>query len=265
MDIGIFDSGLGGLFIMRHIVKKLPQYNFVYLGDTKRVPYGNRSHETIFAYTCEALDFLFKKDCSLVILACNSASAQSLRQIQQEWLPKKYPDRKVLGVIIPTVEAALVNNPKRVGILATQSTVGSNTFVKEILKRNKRIHVIQQAAPLLVPLVESGELKHAQTIIRSYLRSLKKTDSLILGCTHYGILAHIFRKELQTRQRIISQNAIIPNKLAQYLRRHPEIEQKLTKKRKLQFFVTEITPTNKKMAARWFGKHIVLRKASYTD
>jgi len=265
MNIGIFDSGLGGLFIMRHIVKKLPQYNFVYLGDTKRVPYGNRSHETIFSYTCEALDFLFKKGCVLVILACNSASAQGLRQIQQEWLPKKYPNRKVLGVIIPTVEAALLDNPKKIGILATQGTVGSNTFVKEINKRNRHVRILQQAAPLLVPLVESGELKHARTIIRSYLAPLKQIDSIILGCTHYGILAHMFRKELRPNQRIISQNTIIPDKLAQYLGRHPEIEKKLTTKRKLDFFVTEITPTNKKMAARWFGKHIILRKASYTD
>lgn len=250
---------------MRHIVKKLPLYNFVYLGDTKRVPYGNRSHETIFAYTCEALDFLFKKGCSLVILACNSASAQSLRQIQQEWLPKKYPNRKVLGVIIPTVEAALVDNPKRVGILATQSTVASKTFVKEISKRNKRIHVIQQAAPLLVPLVESGEFKHAEPIIRSYLSSLQQTDAVILGCTHYGIFSHVIRKKLGSGQRIISQNTIIPKKLAAYLMRHPEIAKKLTKKGRRTFFVTEITPTNKKMAVRWFGKHIVLRKASYAD
>ena len=123
---------------MRHIVKKLPQYNFVYLGDTKRVPYGNRSHETIFHFTTQALEFLFKKNCSLAILACNSASAQALRQIQQTWLPRHYPNKKVLGVIIPTVEQTLALPTEKIGILATQSTVESKIFIKEIKKETKK-------------------------------------------------------------------------------------------------------------------------------
>lgn len=250
---------------MRHITKRLPQYNFVYLGDTKRVPYGNRSHETIYAFTVQALEFLFSKNCSLVILACNSASAQALRQIQQTWLPKHYPNRKVLGVIIPTVEQTLAKPVKKIGVLATQSTVESKTFIREIKKRNRHVSIIQQAAPLLVPMVEAGELQYAKTIIASYLKRLRTCDTIILGCTHYGILAQTIKKSLPQNTKLISQNTVIPQKLEYYLARHPEIETKLTKKRKRMFYVTDSTPTIRQKAATWFGSHIVLRKATYAD
>jgi glutamate racemase len=135
MKIGIFDSGLGGLFVARALVKNLPQYDYVYLGDTQRVPYGNRSHETVYQFLREAVDYLFAHDCELIIVACNTASAKALRRIQQEYLPKHYPQRRVLGIIIPTAEAALKNDTtRRIGLLATQGTVDSNAYVKELKK-----------------------------------------------------------------------------------------------------------------------------------
>ncbi len=260
MKIGIFDSGLGGLFVMRSIVKMLPQYDYIYYGDTKRVPYGNRSHETILEFTKEALEFLFKKNCSLVILACNSASAQALREIQKKWLPRHYPNKKVLGVIIPTVEDALDKNPSTVGVLGTIATVDSKTFEKEITKRNKKVRVLQQAAPLLVPLVEADEIAKGDTIIKAYIKKLHQVDVLILGCTHYGILKNKIQKHTKKKTHIVSQNTIIPHKLADYLRRHPKIERRLTHKQSRVFYATEITPNLKKQAAKWFGKKIRIQR-----
>ncbi len=156
MKIGIFDSGIGGLVIARSLISELPQYDYVYLGDTKRVPYGDRSQKEIYEFTRQGLDFLFAQGCGLAILACNTASAQALRKIQREYLPRKYPDKKVLGVVIPTAEACA--KYKVVGILATSSTVSSKSYVTELKKLNPKINIIQQAAPLLVPLIENNEI-----------------------------------------------------------------------------------------------------------
>ncbi len=156
MKIGIFDSGLGGLIIAKSIRKSMPEYDYVYLGDTKRVPYGNRSHETVYEFTKQAVDYLFKKEnCKIVIIACNTASARALRRIQQEYLLKNFPDRKVLGVLIPTAEECA--KYKKVGIIATTGTILSNTFVDEIKKINKKTQIFQNPAPMLVPLAEEGE------------------------------------------------------------------------------------------------------------
>ena len=169
MKIGIFDSGLGGLIIAKSIIKIMPEYDYVYLGDTKRVPYGNRSHETVFEFTRQAVDYLFKKEnCALVIIACNTASARALRQIQKEYLPKNFPERKVLGVLIPTAEESAKFN--RVGILATRGTIDSETFPKEIKKLNKKINIFQNSAPMLVPLAEEGEIENAMSFIKKYLK-----------------------------------------------------------------------------------------------
>ena len=191
--VGIFDSGFGGLDITKEIVKVLPEYNYVYLGDTARAPYGSRSQELIYKFTAQAVDFLFKQNCRLIILACNTASSEALRKIQQEYLPKYYPEKKVLGVIIPTVEAAIsLTKNNRIGVIATQGTVNSRAFEREFKKLNPNISVFQKSCPLLVPIVETGEHNSeiANIALKNYLNPLIKQDidTLILGCTHYGLL-----------------------------------------------------------------------------
>jgi glutamate racemase len=264
MKIGIFDSGVGGLLIMRAIVKKLPQYDYHYLGDTKHMPYGNRTQAEIYELTKQAVDYLFKQGCHLIILACNSASSQAVRRIQRDYLPKHYPSRRVLGVIIPTVEAALGNQPRRIGVLATQATVASGTYPKEFKKLAPRLKVYQQAAPLLAPLVEYNELTVAKPIIAHYLAPLLKQriDTVVLGCTHYSRVSHSIKK-LMKGVRIIDQTAIIPAKLQNYLLRHPEIESKLSRRRRRYFHITENSSALASLADQWFGKHIKLQKISY--
>ena len=179
--IGVFDSGLGGLSVLKKFLSDVPGYHYIYLGDSARLPYGNKSPETIYAYTVEAVDFLFKQNCHLVIIACNTASAQALRRLQQEWLPYHYPDRRVLGVIKPLAEAATTNNFKKIGIIGTTATINSKTYPKEIHELNSKLKVYGQAAPLLVPLIEDGRLDNPETklILKSYLAPLqaKKIDS----------------------------------------------------------------------------------------
>jgi glutamate racemase len=261
MKIGVFDSGLGGLFTMKSLVKKLPQYDYIYLGDTQRVPYGNRSHETVYQFLEEAAEYLFEHDCKLILVACNTVSAEALRRIQRDYLPAHYPDRKILGIIVPTAEAALKDpKAKRIGILATQGTVSSQTFVREIKKIRPSASVFQEPAPLLVPLIESGSTNFADPILRKYLRPLirRKIDVLILGCTHYPIVKRQIKKICGKNMRIISQNEIISAKLSDYLKRHPEIEKKLGKNKHRRFLVTDLTDTTKSLAKKWFGAEIKL-------
>ncbi len=198
-SIGIFDSGFGGIQILKHIVKELPEYDYIYLGDTARVPYGNRSQEIIYEFSIQAVDFLFEKGCQLIIFACNTASSKALRKIQREYLPKKYPGRKVLGVIVPASEAAVLKTKnKRIGVIGTQATVNSKAFKRELNKLDPKIKVFQKACPLLVSMVEAGEhsSKKTKVILGKYLKPLidKKIDTLILGCTHYGIMEREIKK-----------------------------------------------------------------------
>jgi glutamate racemase len=254
MKIGIFDSGLGGLIVAKSIVKAMLEYDYVYLGDTKRVPYGNRSHEAIFEFTKESIDYLFRKEnCAIVIIACNTASAHALRKIQQEYLPKNFPDRKVLGVLIPAAEEAA--KFKRVGVLVTKGTVDSNTFPQEIKKLNKKIMIFQNAAPLLVVLAEEGETKNALPFIKKYLQPFqgKKLDAVVLGCTHYPIFKKEIKKILPKNIEIISQDEIIPKKLKEYLKKHEEILQKLSKKKSIKILVTDKTKTVEMLSSKWFG------------
>jgi len=256
MKIGIFDSGLGGLIIAKAIYNKMPKYDYVYLGDTKRVPYGNRSHETVFEFTKQAINFLFKKEkCAIVIIACNTASARALRRIQQEYLPNNFPDKKVLGVLIPTAEECV--GYKRVGILGTVGTILSNTFPIEIKKINKDIKVFQNGAPMLVALIEEGEKKLAINFIKKYLRPffLKKIDALVLGCTHYPFYKKEIRKIVGSKIKIISQDEIVPKKLKEYFFRHPEIEKNILKNGKIKILVTDVTYNIKKLSQKWFGKN----------
>ncbi|MBU6500276.1 MAG: glutamate racemase [Patescibacteria group bacterium] len=255
MKIGVFDSGLGGLFVMRALVRKLPRYDYVYLGDTQRVPYGNRSPETVYRFLEEAVRYLFKKDCGLIIVACNTASAEALRKIQRNYLPKHYPKRRVLGVIIPTVEEALKDKKiEKIGVLATQGTVNSGAYIRELKKLNRGVKVFQNAAPMLVPLIESGEFKRAEPFVREYLKPLKrkKVQKIILGCTHYPALKNMIRRIAGVP--VVSQDEIIPRKLKDYLSHHPEIDSLLSENWKRELLVTDITPEYVRFSRKWFGK-----------
>jgi len=262
MKIGVFDSGIGGLIILRSIKKHLPSYDYIYLGDTKRVPYGNRSQAVIFEFTCQAVDFLFKKGCALVIVACNSSSSRALRKIQREWLPKHYPNRRVLGVIVPTVEEASTDKKiKSLGIIATLATINSRAFDKELKKRNKNIKVFSLATPLLVPLIENNDLKWSEAILKDYLKFFKvhKIETLLLGCTHYPIIKNIIRSLVGKKIKVISQDEIIPKKLKLYLNHHPEISKKLSHKGRVDILVTDMTNHIKLLARKWFSKNAKLR------
>ncbi|HMP67443.1 MAG TPA: glutamate racemase [Candidatus Paceibacterota bacterium] len=270
MKIGIFDSGFGGLDIFGHVKNSMPSYDFIYLGDTARTPYGSRSQETIYKYTEQAVDFLFKKDCQLIILACNTASAEALRKIQQEYLVKNYPDRRVLGVIIPAVEVAVEKSKnKKIGVIATESTVKSSAFADELKKIDQDVQVFQKACPLLVPIVESSE-KNAQIInlvIKNYLKELvdNDIDTLILGCTHYGILKLEIQKalsELGSKAVIINEGEIVSQKLQDYLIRHAEIEEKLSKNSSQEFFTTDLTEKFTEIGSILVGEKIQAQKIS---
>jgi glutamate racemase len=254
MKIGIFDSGLGGLIIARAIRKAMPEYDYVYFGDTARLPYGNKPQKAVLEYTKEAVDHLFRKEnCAMVIVACNTASSRALRKIQQEYLPKHFKDRKVLGVLIPAAEMAA--KYERVGIIATIGTVASKTFPMEIKKINTDAKVFQNAAPMLVSLIEDGNTVLAKKFLLKYLKPLqnKKLDALVLGCTHYPLLKAEARKIMSKKVRVISQDEIIPKKLKEYLKRHPEINKKLSRQGEMDIMVTEETPNMNRLVKKWFG------------
>ncbi len=265
MFIGVFDSGFGGLNILWGIVKKMPEYDYIYLGDTARAPYGTRSQESVYEFTRQAVDFLFKNNCELIILACNTASSEALRKIQQEYLSKYYPNKRVLGVLIPAVEEAVGKTKnKKVGVIATEGTVNSKAFIREINKIDPKIKVFQKACPLLVPLVEVGEQdsKIADSALENYLKPLikNKIDILILGCTHYGILEKKIRKIVGPKINIISEAKIVAEKLKDYLERHEEIENKIGKNKKIIFYTTDLTDKFKKLGSKFFGKSIKAEK-----
>lgn len=263
--IGIFDSGIGGLTVTREVLKQLPEYQLLYLGDTARMPYGNRSQELIYKFTQQAVDYLFKQGCELVILACNTASAEALRKIQQEWLPKNYPNRRVLGVIRPVAEEAVkISRFGRIGVVGTQATIGSGAYIRELQAQKREVQVFQQACPLLVPLVEAGWLNRPETmkILRYYLRPLKKQriDTLILGCTHYPILLKQFQNGTGKSIKVFDPAKVVAEKLKDYLTRHLEIESKLVKGKDHRFLVTDITEVFAKNAEAWLGQKIKLEK-----
>ena len=265
--IGVFDSGFGGINILRGIVKKLPTYNYLYLGDTARTPYGTRSKEVVYEFTKQTVDFMFVNNCELIIFACNTASGDALRKIQQEYLPKHYPDKKVLGVLIPAAEeAANKSRNKKIGVIATEGTVRSGAFVREITKINPELKVFQNPCPLLVPIVEANEQnsKATKIILESYLKPLKKNgvDTLILGCTHYGILENQIKKIVGSNITIISEAKVLPKKLKSYLERHPEVEQKIGKNGMINFYSTDLTEKFVSLGSKFFGRKIKAKKIS---
>ena len=253
--IGIFDSGLGGLAIWQGIIKRLPQYDYFYLADTANLPYGEKRQSEIYHLTQKAVSFLFQQGCQLVILACNTASAKALRKIQREWLPNYFPERRVLGVIRPTVETIneIIDQRQRakfkVGLLATQATVDSGAYICELKKINQSIEIIQQPAPKLVPLIEKwwrnknkNYLSEISSVLQKYLTPLisSKIDVLVLGCTHYSLIYPQIYSLLPKEIKIISQDKIVANKLVDYLQRHPEIDKKLTKNHQRKSLKTKV-------------------------
>lgn len=261
--IGVFDSGYGGLTVLKEIVKQLPQYDYLYLGDNARAPYGTRSFETVYEYTLECVKKLFELDCELVLLACNTASAKALRTIQQKDLPTLAPNKRVLGVIRPTTE--IVGNYTKtnvVGVLGTSGTISSNSYPIEIEKFYPQLTVVQEACPMWVPLVENNEFESegADYFIQKNLTALlskgKNIDTIILGCTHYPLLINKIKKYLPDGIKLISQGEIVATSLIDYLNRHSEIEQQLSKGKSIQYLTTDSSENFDKAASIFVGEKI---------
>ncbi len=261
--IGVFDSGYGGLTVLKEIVKKLPQYDYIYLGDNARTPYGNRSFETVYQYTLQSVEKLFSMNCNLVIIACNTASAKALRNIQQVDLQKKYPDKRVLGVIRPTTEiVGKYSKTGHVGVLGTKGTVASNSYPIEIEKFFPEVKVFQEACPMWVPLVENNEYKSdsADYFIKKNLDHLfeksSEIDTIILGCTHYPLLIEKIKKFIPDSIHLLSQGEIVAESLADYLKRHPEMESRCSKGGVVDFYTSDSEESFNQSATIFFDKEV---------
>lgn len=271
--IGIFDSGIGGLTVFRSIAKLLPDYDYIYLGDNSRAPYGNRSFNTIHQYTWECVQWLFQQGCPLIILACNTASAKALRTIQQKDMKALDPSKRVLGVIRPTAEViGEYSNTKEIGVLGTVGTVKSESYLIEINKFFPDLKVYQQACPLWVPLVESGEYEKpgSDYFIQEYLDELMaqsaNIDTILLACTHYPLLQDKIEQHLPAGIKVIAQGDIVAKSLVDYLQRHPDLEQKLTKAGTRQFFTTtDDTAEFDHHASRFFSAPVKSSFVSVTE
>jgi len=261
--IGVFDSGYGGLTVLREIVNRLPQYDYIYLGDNARAPYGPRSFDTVYRYTLQCVNWFFKQNCSLVILACNTASAKALRSIQQNDLPKIDPGKRVLGVIRPTTEIiGKFSESKHIGILATSGTVSSDSYTIEIEKFFPGVKVFQQACPMWVPLVENDEYNNhgADFFVKKYINQLldksPAIDTILLACTHYPLLNDKIREFTPADIKIISQGAMVAESLADYLHRHPEIESRISAAGEKKFYTTDATQDFDRHAANFYGENL---------
>jgi glutamate racemase len=267
--IGVFDSGYGGLTVLKSLVSQLPGYDFIYLGDNARSPYGTRSFETVYRYTQESVQWFFHKDCPLVILACNTASAKALRTIQQNDLPHMDPERRVLGVIRPTAEIiGTYSKSGHIGVLATPGTVASQSYPIEIGKFFPSLEVTQQACPMWVPLIENNEHLSAgadyfvNKCVGQLLEQSPSIDTILLGCTHYPLIAEKISKAAGGNIRVVSQGEIVAASLADYLERHPEIDRKLSKNGRRSFYTTDSTEDFDRHAAAFFGETVKSEAAS---
>ncbi len=260
MKLGIFDSGLGGLLISKSIRDYMPDIDLVYCGDTLHLPYGNRSEDAIYLYTKRCLDALFKQGCSLIVMACNTASAACLRRVQQEYLPQHWPGRNVIGVVVPTLEYALDQKAKNIGLIATNYIVKSNVYEEELQKINQDVRLQSLATPLLVPLIENGGEAWLKSVVEHYLNAfdLDKMQSMILGCTHYVRLKKLVSDLLPSHIGVISQDEIIPRSLSLYLDRHPEYE--IGRTGASEFYVTDITDHYMRAATDLYGSQINIQK-----
>lgn len=267
--IGVFDSGYGGLTILEEFQRQLPGYDYLYLGDNARTPYGNRSFNVVYEYTLEAVRYLLGGGCPLVILACNTASAKALRSIQQNDLPALAPDSRVLGILRPTVEAVgRITRSCHVGLLGTQGTVQSGSYAIEISKFHPEIQLTSLACPMWVPLVECGEHNSpgADFFVAQYLDRLfaadPQIDTLILGCTHYPLLLPKIRQHTPRGLNIITQGPLVAASLADYLHRHPEIESRCSRGGQTRYLTTEASRKFEEMASVFTRKKISAHQIS---
>ncbi len=267
--IGVFDSGYGGLTILKEFISDMPENDFIYLGDNARAPYGSRSFDVVYEYTLQAVTKLFEMGCPLVILACNTASAKALRTIQQNDLPRIDPERRVLGVIRPAVESiGTMTKNGHVGILGTVGTVRSNSYPIELEKwsNGKVVQTSQEACPMWVPLVENNELDNFGTdfFVKKNLLNLlaldPEIDSIILGCTHYPILLPIIRKFLPEGVKLMEQGKVVSRKLLEYLEKHKAMDEKCSRSGIVKFYTTESEEVFERNATNFIGNKIKCEK-----
>ena len=265
--IGVFDSGYGGLTILSKIREALPEYDYIYLGDNARTPYGTRSFEIVYEFTLQAVNKLFEMGCHLVILACNTASAKALRTIQMNDLPNIDPDRRVLGVIRPTAECiGSMTQTRHVGILATAGTIKSESYPLEVHKLFEDIKVSGEACPMWVPLVENNEAngEGADFFIRKYIDNLlakdRQIDTLVLGCTHYPILLPKIQKFIPQGVKVVAQGEYVATSLKDYLHRHPEMSMKCTREGKCRFYTTEAEDKFIESASMFLNENITVQR-----
>ncbi len=266
MQLGVFDSGLGGLVITKAIRAAIEDIDIVYFGDTLHIPYGNRSPEAIYEYSKRSIEFLFEQGCALIIVACNTVSASALRRLQQEYLPSSpYSDRRILGVVVPTLEQAVDKGFKNIGLIATNYTIQSNIYEDELKKIDPDIRIIQKNTPLLVPLIENDGAQWIPSVLEHYLHSFKTSEieSIILGCTHYPFIKNHVHDYLGEGVAILSQDDIIPGKLINYLHRHPEISETITKNGAIEFFVSDLTQGYLATASKIYGAPISIHKVEF--
>ncbi len=264
--IGIFDSGLGGLYVARAVHKAMPEYDYVYMGDTMNVPYGGRSSEVIYQFSENAIRHLFEAHaCDLVVIACNTASVTALAKLQREFLPQNYPDKRILGVIVPTLESATELGATQIGLIATEYTISSKIYDEEIAKITPSARIFGQPTPLLVPLIENQGEKYMDIVLNDYLEPIieKGLDSLILGCTHYIAIKDQVRDMTHHRVRVLSQDEIIPPKLRDYLHRHPEMEERLSKNGTFSVFATDVSPSFLKNVQKLMGEGYIAQQVDY--
>jgi glutamate racemase len=265
--IGVFDSGYGGLTVLKSLVKALPELHFVYLGDNARAPYGDRSFDTVYHYTLDCVNWLFDHDCDLVILACNTASAKALRQIQQVDLPLRNDNKRVLGVLRPTTESVgQFTQSKHVGILGTTGTIKSDSYKIEIAKFFPEIQVSQEACPIWVHLVENDLLNVEGTdfFVNDHIQRLlekdNQVDAILLACTHYPLLLDSIQKAVPQNVRIISQGDLVAEKLVDYLKRHPEFANNILKDGQREFFTTDQFNDFDAKAGKFYGQSVFAKR-----
>ncbi len=263
--IGIFDSGLGGLTILKEIMKVMPNRRYLYLGDNLHVPYGDKSRDEIYKLTLAGVEWLFREGAEIVILACNTASANALRKIQQEILPLRYPEKRVLGIIIPTIEEIeIFTKSGHIGVLATEATVASKIFEIEMKKKNPHIQILSRTGGNLASYIENNEeetklIEEIRCVTSNLLSKNPLIDTLVLGCTHYALIEERIKSSVPIGMNVIGQGNIVAQKLANYLERHKEIEKKLSEQSSVHFFTTSADIHTQKMMVKFYGMHIQLK------
>jgi glutamate racemase len=265
--IGVFDSGYGGLTVLKELEKALPQYDYLYLGDNARAPYGTRSFDTVYEYTLQAVKWLFDEGCPLVILACNTASAKALRNIQQKDLPGLDATKRVLGVIRPTAEiAGKLTKSGNIGVLGTQGTVSSHSYILELQKFFPDVNVYQEACPIWVPLVENSEHDKpgADYFVKQHLDNLLaqclEMDAIFLACTHYPLLLDKINTYIPEGMQVFEQGSIVAESLFHYLERHPEMRTRLSTGSTRNFTTTDLAESFDKQATVFYGKSVSSRR-----